>query len=105
MEAARWMPLDGPTASDPQVDAAVNVYDSLNDEERRTVFETMVRAIAAYRRTSNIDHMAALAESIEGLIRLSAQPGYWQAMRDLPDTPPAADEGIELEEAIKRLRE
>lgn len=103
--SARYTPLDGPAVDDPQVGELMRVYDSLLPDEQRQVFLTLCRAIAAYRRSSDIDHLVAFAESIEGMVRLDAQPGYRQAVRDMPESLPEGGEGISLEEAVKRLRE
>lgn len=100
-----YTPLDGAPVDSPQVEEAMRVYGTLNEQEREQVFLTMCRAVDRYRRTSDIDALVKLAESIEGMIRLSRQAGYREAMRDLPSEPPKPGEGVDLNEVIKRLRE
>lgn len=97
-----------PPVNDPQVEEAMKVYDRLNDGERRELFRTFYRSVAAYGRSQDIDHLVRFAESIDRMVRLEVKhPEARQALRDAADRQPPADPraGISLEEAVKQLRE
>lgn len=95
-----------PPVDDPQVAEAMRVYDGiLNDTERREVFRSMYRAVLAYDRTQDVDHLARLSLSVKDMVLLEQQPGFTEARRAprKPPTDPCAGAGIA--EVVRRLRE
>lgn len=93
-----------PAVDDPQVQQAMRVYDTLTGDERREVFRTLYRAVAAHQRTSDIDHLVRFAESVDGMVKLEAQPGFQQARREGANHKPEPGEGIDLDTVIGQLR-
>lgn len=97
-----------PAIDDPQIMQAMAVYDTFTAEERREVFRTMVRAVTAFGRTGDIDHLTGFADSVNGMVRLETRdPGLREEIRSRPGKPLPADAhaGIGLAEAVKQLRE
>lgn len=94
-----------PAKDDPQVKTAMAVWDELTGEEQRNVFEGVARAVTAFGRTKEIDHLVRLSQSVDEMVLLEQQPGFTEARRA-----PAADdsepgEGVGIAEVIRRLRE
>lgn len=101
-------PTGTPAIDVPQIMQAMVVYDTFNAEERRQLFQTMMRAVTAFGRTGDIDHLTGFAESVNGMVRLeSLDPGLRGEIRDRSGEPLPADAhaGIPLAEAVKLLRE
>jgi len=72
-----------PAKDDPQVNAAMSVWDYLNDAERRETFRTVYRHILAYKQTRDLNHLLRGAESVDLMIRLdSAHPERRDQIRD-----------------------
>jgi len=97
-----------PAIDDPQITQAMAVYDTFNAEEQREVFQAMMRAVTAFGRTGDIDHLTRFAESVNGMVRLeSLDPGLREEIRSRSGKPLPADAhaGIPLAEAVKLLRE
>lgn len=97
-----------PAIDDPQITQAMAVYDTFNAEERREVFRAMFRAVTAFGRTGDIDHLTGFAESVSGMVRLESQdPGLREEIRRRSGKPLPADAhaGIPVAEAVKLLRE
>lgn len=107
MSAAQHTHHDLPPVDDPQVKQAMHVYDSaLNDDERREVFRSVYRAVTAWRQTSDVDHLTALAESVDGLvIHETNQPGTREKIRNRPRTIAEAGGLVETEEVVRLLQE
>jgi hypothetical protein len=87
------------TIGDRVIAQAMAVYDTLNEGERRTVFETTVRAALT-------GDMHSFAESLLGMVRLETQhPEARQAIRDVQNRPaPEPGAGIPLGNMIAVLR-
>lgn len=93
-----------PAVDDPQIVQAVNVDDSFTVQEQREIFRTMFRAVTAFGRTGNVDHLTQFAENVSGMVHLESQAGFRQTLRDEPVAPPRPEETVGLEEALKLLR-
>ncbi|GAB2813049.1 hypothetical protein GCM10027176_16860 [Actinoallomurus bryophytorum] len=90
---------------DTDVAQAMAVYDVLNTDEQREVFRTVYRAVAAYRHTSDIDHLKKLADSVEGMVvHETNHPGVREKIRNVPKTARAAGGVVDTAEVIRRLR-
>lgn len=94
-----------PGRDDPAIVQAMQVWDALTPGEQRSVFEGVARAVSAFGRTKEIDHLVRLSESVDEMVLLEQQPGFTEARRA-----PAADvgergEGVGIAEVIRRLRE
>lgn len=70
-----------PTTDDPEVQAAMAVWDRLTGRERREVFRALHRSAVAYERTGDAAHMARLAESVTGMCRLESNTNLREILR------------------------
>jgi hypothetical protein len=96
-----------PTRDDPAVVEAMHVYDDiLNDTERREVFQSIYRAVLAWKRTGRIDHLTGtVAEGLADMVLLEQQPGFTEARRTPTPDSLEPTEGIGIAEVIRPLRE
>lgn len=94
-----------PPIDDPQVEQAMRVYDTLTGDEQREVFRTLYRTVAAWKATSDIDHLVRFAESVDGMVEVEAQPGFQQARRERAQRGLASGGGVDVGKLIGRLRE
>ncbi|WP_433474970.1 hypothetical protein ACQPZP_40885 [Spirillospora sp. CA-142024] len=95
----------GVKVDDPAVVRAMEVYDRLDDIERRNAYRSTIQAMTAFRRTSEGRHLTELVRSYEAMIRIDATPGLREkirATRNAPPPEPADDADIEA--LIARLR-
>ncbi|KAB8182169.1 hypothetical protein [Microbispora catharanthi] len=93
----------GAESEDLDISRALMVYDELSDAERREVFRNLYSAIAAFRQTSNVDHLITFADSVELMVNL--KPEDRQALRIAASTPVRPEELIDLDEVRKILKE
>lgn len=99
------MPAGTPTSDDPEIVQAMTVYDNLPVDEQREIFRTLYRAVAAFGRTENIDHLVRFAKSVEGMVLTETkQPGTLQAIRNAPKTVSEAGGSVDAGEVLKQLR-
>ncbi len=72
---------DTPPYDDPDVQAAMSIWDVLSGRERREVFRTLYRAAVAYERTGDVAHLTRLAESVTGMCRLESNANLREIIR------------------------
>jgi hypothetical protein len=70
-----------PPKDDPQIVQAMAVWDNLTGRERREVFRTLARTVAAYKATGDVAHLTRFADSIDGMVRLEAQTNLRNVLR------------------------
>lgn len=89
---------------DPLVKETAAVFDDLTEVEKRAFVITIAQAVAAYKRTGNIDHLTELAESVFVTTRLRANsPEYVQACRTYaPPKPVSYEDATDVDEMLKR---
>lgn len=88
----------GVKVDDPAVVRAMEVYDHLDDIERRDFYTCTIQAMAAYRRTGEESHLTALTRMHEEMVRVDAIPGLrekFRATRNGPPPKPAKEADIE----------
>jgi hypothetical protein len=104
MSSAEWhvVPDDHPA-----VVKAMRLYDDvLNEDERRGIFQNLIRAVAAANDTGDNAPLVAFAESLKLTVRLRLIPEYQQAMRDSQNRPPARYEDcVDVTEMLAEFRE
>ncbi|GIH22512.1 hypothetical protein Aph01nite_08220 [Acrocarpospora phusangensis] len=90
---------------DNHVIRAMVVYDVLKTPEQREIFRSTYRAVTAFKRTGDIDHLVRFANSIETMILLDGDPATRQAILDAPDLPVPDADLHDVQELIKELQE
>lgn len=93
----------GVAREDSATSRALMVYDELSDAERREVFRNLYSAIAAFKQTSNVDHLVVFADSVELMVNL--KPEERQTLRMAAANPVRPEELIDLDEVRKVLKE
>ncbi|MGP4027169.1 hypothetical protein [Actinomadura sp. 3N407] len=94
----------GVKVDDPAVVRAMEVYNHLDDIERRDFYTCTIQAMAAYQRTGEASHLTALTRMYEEMVRVDAIPGLrekFRATRNGP--PPKPAEEADIEALITRL--
>lgn len=94
-----------PARDDPELVQVMAVWDRLTVAEQRNVFEGLARAVTAFGRTKDIDHLVKLSESVDEMVRLEQQPGFTESRRTPTKRSPDPGEGIGIAEVVRRLRE
>lgn len=103
--SGRQVPPSQIAGDDPAIVQAMTVWKQLTPAEQANVFGAVMRAVTAFGRTKNVDHLVRLAESIDGMVLIEQQPGFVQARR-APVTPPARQgEALGIAEVIRQLQE
>jgi hypothetical protein len=91
-----------PAKDDPQVTAAMGVWDALTPAERREVFRSLYRVCAAYGRSKDVDRLTRFAESVVGMVHLESTTNLRQVLRDQgTSVPEPAD--VDFAEMARRL--
>lgn len=99
------IPAGRPPIDDPEIVQAMAAWEGLTDLEKANVFQTVYRAVTAFGRTKDVDHLIRLSESVIGFVLLEQQPGFTEARRAPSRGPGKPDEGVGIAEVIRRLRE
>jgi hypothetical protein len=94
-----------PDRNDPQVEAAMGVWDALEPDEQGEVFRSLYRAVAAYGQTKDIDHLTRFAESIARMVRLESTTDLRQRIRDQRKAEPEPADPADVEDLLRRLEE
>jgi hypothetical protein len=96
----------GVSPEDSAVVNAMNVYDHLDDVERRHLYRSMILAMTAYRRENNPERLASFTESVERMIRMDAVPGFWEKLRAQRNAPPPEPaDPADVQALIRRLQD
>jgi hypothetical protein len=96
----------GVSPEDSTVVNAMNVYDHLDDVERRHLYRSMILAMTAYRRENNPGRLASLTESVERMIHMDAVPGFRERMRAARNAPPPEPcDPVDVQALIRRLQD
>lgn len=95
----------GVSPKDPDVTRAMEVYDHLDEYERRNVFRSMIFAMVAYRRTGDSGQLVRLVEGNERMIRMDAIPGFREKLRAQRNAPPPEPaDPADVEALIRKLQ-
>ncbi|GGK44751.1 hypothetical protein Ppa06_00460 [Planomonospora parontospora subsp. parontospora] len=94
------IPLD-----DPQINDAMEIYDSLNPREQREIFRSLYCAVTAFNRTGDVDHLTHFANSVDVTLLLHGDPVTRQEILQAPTGPSAAEDLMDVSDLVKRLRE
>lgn len=103
--AVEYTPSGVPARDDPEIVQVMAVWDQLTAAEQRNVFEAVARAVSAFGRTKEIDHLVRLSESVDEMVLLERQPGFTEARRAPVERAGKPDEGVGIAEVVRRLRE
>lgn len=69
---------------DPALVRAMATIDELRPDEQRELIRSTLRAVLAYERTKDVDHLVNLAKNFLGTVRLRGIPAYVEAVRNAP---------------------
>jgi hypothetical protein len=94
-----------PGRDDPAIVQAMEVWEKLTADEQRNVFEGVARAVTAFGRTKEIDHLVRLSESVDEMVLLERQPGFTEARRAPAEDDGEPGVGVGIAEVVRRLRE
>lgn len=98
-------PSHRPAIDDPEIVAAMAVYDNLNDDERREIFRGLYRSVTAFSRSSDIDYLLRFAKSIQGMVILeNKHPEVRDRIRNAPRSAREAGGTVDIAEVRKLLR-
>lgn len=76
-----------PPKDDPQIVQAMAVWDRLRGPERRELFRTLARTVAAYGHTDDVTHLTRFAESFDGMVRLETHTNLREILRHIHEKP------------------
>jgi len=95
----------GVSPEDPDVVNAMEVYDHLDEIERRNVYRSMIQAMVAYRREgNNTARLEALTEGTERMIRMDAIPGLREKIHAQRNVVPEPADPADVEALIRELQ-
>jgi hypothetical protein len=94
----------GVSPEDSAVVNAMEVYDHLDEVERRNVYRSMILAMTAFRRENNPGRLVGFIEGIERMIRMDAVPGFREKLRAQRNAPPPEPcDPVDMQALIRRL--
>ncbi|MEV4005541.1 hypothetical protein [Actinomadura sp. NPDC049753] len=103
MKPVEVTPPGVPAKDDPQVKTAMGVWDGLTAEEQREVFRSLIRVVAAYGHSKDIDHLTRFAESVDRMVRLESTTDLRQRIRDQRAAVPEPAAPAAVEDLLRRL--
>ncbi|MEV7013167.1 hypothetical protein [Streptosporangium sp. NPDC051022] len=90
---------------DPAVERAMETIDGLRPSEQRELLRSSYRAVLAFERTKNIDHLTDFAKNLLATVHLRGIPAYAEALKNAPEGPRGSGEALDVEEVLNRLME
>lgn len=90
---------------DPAVVRAMATIDELRPAEQRELLRSTLRAVLAYERTEDVDHLVNFAKNFLGTVRLHGVPAYVEAVRNAPKERRGSQGPQNISEVLNRLME
>lgn len=99
-----FFPADSVSHDDPAVERAMETIDGLKSSEQRELLRSSYRAVLAFERTKDVDHLTDFAKNLLATVRLRGIPAYAEALRKARG-PRKSGEALNVEEVLNRLME
>lgn len=80
----------------------MEIIDKLRPSEQRALMCNTYRAVLAFKRTGDIDHLVNFAKNLITTIRLRSIPEYVEALESAPSGRSEGD-SLDVDEVIKDL--
>ena len=100
-----FLPAGSVSHDDPAVERAMATIDGLEPAEQRELLRSTCRAMLAFQRTKDVDHLAHFANNLLATIRLRGIPDYVEAVRSAPKDRVASGGSLDIDEVLNRLME
>lgn len=85
------------------VKKGLSVFAELTETERQEVLAALFSTVAAWKQTSDVDHLVKFANSVGLMVQIG--PDTRQALREATDEPVSTEALIDLDDVRKVLRE
>ncbi|MDH2424323.1 hypothetical protein [Sphaerisporangium sp. TRM90804] len=102
---AEFFPPGSVSHDDPAVVRAMETIDGLRPSEQRELIRSSYRAVLAYDRTGEIDHLVDFAKNLLSTVHLRSIPAYAEALKNAPRGPRGPEGTLNVEEVLNRLTE
>ncbi|WP_436763461.1 hypothetical protein [Streptosporangium sp. V21-05] len=99
-----FFPPGSVSHDDPAVERAMETIDGLRPSEQRELLRSSYRAVLAYERTEDVDHLVDFAKNLLATVHLRGIPAYAEALENARG-PRGSGEALDVEEVLKRLME